>query len=88
MAKCLECTHWKPCFNGKEWDAAIGVPCEYFATDNNVGGKTNADRIRTMSDEELGRFCVALICDPVPQNPVDYHQWFMEWLKQPVRDGE
>ncbi len=39
MAKCLECTHWKPCFNGKEWDAAIGSPCKYFAPDIIVGGK-------------------------------------------------
>lgn len=30
MAKCLECFHWKPCFNGKEWDAVVGSPCEYF----------------------------------------------------------
>lgn len=32
MAKCLECVHWKPCFNDKEWDARIGDPCEHFAT--------------------------------------------------------
>lgn len=30
MAKCLACIHWKACFSGKEWDAAIGTPCEYF----------------------------------------------------------
>ena len=50
--------------------------------------QTNGDRIRAMNDEELGRFCVALTCDPIPQNPADYHKWFMEWLKQPVKDGE
>ena len=32
MAKCLECIHWKPCYSGKEWDATIGTPCEYFST--------------------------------------------------------
>lgn len=32
MAKCLECIHWKPCYSGKEWDAAIGTPCEHFST--------------------------------------------------------
>lgn len=32
MGKCLKCIHWKPCFSGKEWDAAVGDPCEYFAT--------------------------------------------------------
>ena len=50
--------------------------------------KTNADLIRAMSNEELGRFCVSLTCGPVPQNPADYHKWFMEWLKQPAKDGE
>ena len=33
MAKCLECIHWKPCFNGKDWDATIATPCEYFTTE-------------------------------------------------------
>ena len=33
MAKCLDCVHWKPCYSGKEWDAAVGTPCEYFADD-------------------------------------------------------
>lgn len=27
---CLECTHWKACYNGKEWDAKIGDTCDYF----------------------------------------------------------
>lgn len=33
MAKCLECFHWKACFNGKDWDATLCEPCEYFVTD-------------------------------------------------------
>lgn len=32
MASCLDCLHWKPCFGGKEWDARIEKPCEYFKT--------------------------------------------------------
>ena len=56
--------------------------------ENKTKLQTNADRIRVMSDEELGRFCVGLAYGPIPQNPEDYHKWFMEWLKQPVKDGE
>lgn len=33
MAKCLECIHWKPCFNGKDLDATIATPCEHFTTE-------------------------------------------------------
>ena len=33
MTKCLRCRHWKPCYNGKKWDAAIGDACKYFALD-------------------------------------------------------
>lgn len=33
MSKCLECIHRKPCYSGKDWDAAVGTPCEYFAPD-------------------------------------------------------
>ena len=31
MSKCLKCIHWRACFGGKEWDAKIASPCEYFA---------------------------------------------------------
>lgn len=30
MAKCLKCIHWRACFNGKDWDAAVETSCEYF----------------------------------------------------------
>lgn len=89
MAKCLECVHWRPCFNGKEWDAAIALPCEYFAPDIIVGGKTNADLIRAMTDEELADILTAAagggfltetgrrLC----------YEKYLDWLKQPVKDG-
>ena len=33
MAKCLECFHWKACYNGKDWDAEVGDTCDYFVAD-------------------------------------------------------
>ena len=92
MAKCLECIHWRPCFNGKEWDAAIASPCKYFSPETIVGSMTNADRIRVMRDEELAEFlqkadfyckrdcekCLrGTACIPM-----------LQWLKQPAKDGD
>lgn len=55
--------------------------------------KTNADRIRAMSDEELadmlwktGRNYRAICADPV----VDYneqHEHLVDWLQQPAEEG-
>lgn len=60
---------------------------------------TNADRIRAMSDEELGRFCIGLTddgwrfacknkpeCDPAPHDPSECNECFMEWLSQPAKE--
>lgn len=46
--------------------------------------KTNADRIRMMSDEELARFLSATEfkrCDYRPVQEYDFVVWF-EWLKK------
>lgn len=49
--------------------------------------KTNADRIRAMSDEQLAKHFSGLICDI--NEGVEYHanpnRW-LEWLRQPVED--
>ena len=34
--KCLNCYHWKSCFNGKDWDAAVGNPCKYYVPSADV----------------------------------------------------
>lgn len=31
---CLDCLHWKGCFAGKDWDARVEKPCEYFKDKN------------------------------------------------------
>ena len=42
--------------------------------------KTNADRIRAMSDEELAVFC-SRICDTYYRT----HQFWLDWLKQELK---
>ena len=67
-----------------------------FATDNNVGGKTNADRIRAMSDEELAGELIAYRddWDDYETHVGCFDEWEdalkaeVDWLKQPVKDGE
>lgn len=54
---------------------------------------TNADRIRAMSDEELAELLRDTVCPVVQSDTVC--EWFgncfncwLDWLKQPVKDGE
>jgi hypothetical protein len=60
-----------------------------LATDNNVGDKTHADRIRAMSDEELadvvanGVGCVRKAPHCMEE---DCTPCILQWLKQPVGD--
>ena len=69
-----------------------------LATDNNVGDKTNADRIRAMSDEELADawmkdVAVCHRCVYTEECECDEYvtiekckEGLLEWLKQPVGD--
>lgn len=57
---------------------------------------TNADRIRAMSDEELatmfyGMCCGMELCDgciAVNDCPGENANWWYNWLRQPVKDGD
>ena len=56
---------------------------------------TNADRIRAMSDEELATLlldgCRGSKCSEQPQNEygsVDCFSCRLNWLKQPIKEGE
>ena len=53
-------------------------------TDNNVGCKTNADRIRAMSDEELEAFLINVDLDKAGSPFIT--EWG-KWLQQPA-EGE
>ena len=53
-------------------------------TDKNVGKMTNADRIRSMSDDELAEFLFQVGYD---------HRWglkeyALEWLQQPAEEDD
>ena len=57
--------------------------------------KTNADRIRAMSDEELAKLlldgCRGSKCDDQPQNEwgsVNCFQCRLEWLQQPAEEDK
>ena len=52
--------------------------------------QTNADRIRAMSDEELVRWVGLDSCpkDAVCPLPVNCEKCWLDWLRQPVKDGD
>ena len=75
---------------------AISALREQGATDTNVGHKTNADRIRAMSDEELvmwiahtGAICETCAymewCDG-PTSGIYCESGIRDWLKQPCKE--
>ena len=66
----------------------VGIVC-----DINESKKTNADRIRPMTDEELAELlvdgCRGSKCDDQPQNEwgsVNCFQCRIKWLQQPVKE--
>ena len=55
--------------------------CQYF------WGRTNADRIRAMSDEELAEFITSCGCpDHARSCQRSCEQCNLEWLKQPAEE--
>ena len=59
--------------------------CQYFC------GKTNADKIREMSDEELAEFIKnikvrAALCNSVKNNDAFEELCSAEWLQQPAEE--
>ena len=62
-------------------------------TDKNVGKMTNADRIRSMSDEELAEFIKnikvrAAFCKTVKNNDAFEELCSAEWLQQPAEEDD
>lgn len=64
----------------------------YFNTREWLSRKpqTNADRIRAMSDEELVRWVGLDSCpkDAVCTLPVNCEKCWLNWLRQPAKDGD
>ncbi len=49
--------------------------------------RTNADRIRAMSDEELGKFLYGYFWGRLPVLP-NREEKLLDWLQQPVEEGD
>ena len=76
----------KGCWNDGKCRATLNCECKVI---------TNADRIRAMTDEELAVLlldgCRGSKCGEQPQNEhgsVNCFSCRLDWLKQPVKDGE
>lgn len=66
----------------------LEVDCRYYMPKQKP--QTNADRIRAMSDEELVRWVGLDSCpkDAVCTLPVNCEKCWLDWLRQPSKDGE
>ncbi len=49
--------------------------------------RTNADRIRAMSDEELGKFLYGYFWGRLPVLP-NREEKLLDWLQQPAEEGD
>ena len=63
-------------------DMAISALREQDATDINVGNKTNADHIRSMTDEELAKLFEEVGYDSMEHRST----YWLNWLKQPYKE--
>ena len=80
------------CLGTKECDSCIGYErCTAFKSEY----KTNADRIRAMSDEELADEFMRFFAEVLNINTDgywsfsdDFRDELLEHLRQPVKDGE
>lgn len=87
MAKCKNCRNY---YRSAEWCNAIGDSPDKDKQRDCIGylAMTNADRIRSMSDEELGELLKRVKADYQWMNPEypseeDYGEW-INWLQQEV----
>ena len=76
------CPYKKQCSDSPEHTSFYeGTECDYFNQQVIHAPRTNADRIRAMSDEELAREINLMFkCDP------DWQRKFLNWLQQPAEE--
>lgn len=76
------------------FDVAIAALREQDAADTNVGHKSNADHIRSMTDEELAWELMLWRCEAVAKHHgvsseyPDTQQTIFDWLKQPYQEDD
>lgn len=85
-----KCSFKNKCCGGQEGIYLEGSECDKFAQKVLAAPPTNADRIRSMSDEELAEMfsntwdCTSCLVDDCTG------QWckekLLEWLKQPAKE--
>ena len=63
-----------------EGQPTIDVP------DTNVGKQTNADRIRSMTDEELADFIEMKQYFAIARNDTDGEEYTLQWLQEEMED--
>lgn len=74
MNECRKCRHVD------SWEK-----CEECYEGCNFEGKTNADRIRSMSDEIMSKELIPLLME-ICEDGVPSEEWFLEWLKSEVKE--
>ena len=79
------CAHPRPCFDDGK--------CHYKGECGHKAPLTNADLIRSMSDEELAEFIKnikarAVLCKAVKNNNAFEELCSAEWLQQPVQEDD
>lgn len=76
--KCENCTKYDDCRAG----AGLTCPCEAYRPK----AITNADRVRSMSDEELAELlCSMTYCYECSyKNACTHDDGYLDWLKQPA----
>lgn len=92
--KCVDCPDYKACRRQND----LRRKRHKCKKANEPFVQTNADRIRAMSDEELAASCLfpcPYISDPYDECKFGWHtpeqtcaECILEWLKQPVKDGD
>lgn len=78
MAECIKCRSFNLC----PWATPPEIICSQF----NPTTQTNADHIRSMTDEELARFIAGQLgwyCDFKDPEEEEYPK-VLDWLKAPV----
>lgn len=90
---CTDCVHavdgFEQCLIAKTFDLRVNPEhgCSWKVPIKRRAVQTNADRIRSMSDEELEDTFGSAICDMVDEcnNDVDCKKCRLAWLKQEAK---
>jgi len=80
----------KPTIFGMAVKADYGLPDDYdFLVQHEPPKlKSNADRVRAMTDEELARWITDELIEPGYCDDEHTYELWLDWLKQEVADGE